>query len=565
MESDEAGTLKRLKSLRREIFSPMTTRFGGRIFKLTGDGALAEYSSAADAVHSAVAIQRSLAEQNAGLPEKRRTELRIGISLGDVIVEGTDLYGTGVNVAARMEGLAEPGGICISGNVYEHVGQSRDLQFVDLGEQTIKNIDRPVRCYRVQIESANVAADSAPPADSLSAAADQPSIAVLPFDNLSNDPEQEYFSDGLAEDLITDLSKISHLSVAARNSSFSFKGQMPDIKDVAVKLGVAFVLEGSVRKMGDRLRINAQLINGTDGRHIWAERYDGDMDNIFEFQDDIREQIVAALHVSLTSTDKVVVEGKPTDSAEAYDLFLKGRAGYHRYTPDDFLDAIKCLEKAIEIDPKFADAYGYLAYCHMHGWAITLSGFDDNIDQANELAERGVALDGASVIALTRLGYVQTFLRRYDQSMANLEKAFAMAPNNAEVNATFGNALNYWGNPKRGLELVEKALGLETIAPPMWQYYAGHSHFLLHQNVEALRHFELAAERAPKAMWVHLLMAGAYVELDRLDDAHTTVKKVLEISPHYNLKDFTRLLTHRIDEDRNRFLENLRRAGLPEG
>jgi TolB-like protein/predicted Zn-dependent protease len=394
---------------------------------------------------------------------------------------------------------------------------------------------------------------------------DKPSIAVLPFDNMSGDPEQEYFSDGMAEDLVTDLSKLSHLSVAARNSSFSFKGQMPNISEVAEKLGVAFVLEGSVRKMGDRLRINAQLIDCADGRHIWAERYDGNMAEVFEFQDAIREQIVSALQVSLTAKDRALTERKPTDSVAAYDLFLKGRANFYSATHEHTLEAIKCLEKALEIDPNFADAYGYLSFCQFYGWFHMWPEFDDTLDRAYELAEKGVALDGASAIAVMRLGFTQAWLRRYDQAITNLEKALALAPNNAEVFATFGQALNYGGNPERGLEMVEKALSLETFAPPLWQFYAGTSHFLLHRYDEALTGFNRMAERAPKFSPAHFSLAWAYVELGRLDDARDSIKTALEINSQYTVKEVDRLYPYRLQEVRHRFLDSLRKAGLPEG
>jgi TolB-like protein/class 3 adenylate cyclase len=561
MELDESDTLDRLKTLRREVFSPTTARFGGRIFKLTGDGAFAEFGSAVDAVNSAIAIQRTLAERNAALPEGQRIELRIGISLGDVIVEGSDLYGNGVNVAARLEALAEPGGVYISSTVYDQATGKLAASFEDMGEHTVKNITKPVRVYRASDEPKIVKGSEPQSADTPPRLSDEPSIAVLPFDNLSDDPQQEYFSDGLAEDLITDLSKISSLSVAARNSSFSFKGQMPDVKDVADKLGVTFVLEGSVRKMGDRLRINAQLINGADGRHIWAERYDGDMEDIFEFQDNIREQIVSALRVSLTPTDKALTERKPTDSVEAYDLYLRGRALYYRYTPKDLLEAIKCFEEAIEIDPDFADAYGYLSYCHFQGWSQVYPGFDGTLDRANELAEKGVALDGTSAIALARLGWIQTFLRRFDPAVANLEKAIALAPNNADVIATFAQVLNYCGDPVRGLQLMEKAFSIDTFAPPNWEWQRCLSHFLLRQYDQAIASSNRAG---PKFPFAYIILASTYVELDRLDDARDATKTLSEVAPQFTVNWIAKMLPFRLDEASNRIVEGLRKAGLPE-
>jgi adenylate cyclase len=316
----------------------------------------------------------------------------------------------------------------------------------------------------------------------------------------------------MAEDLITDLSKISNLYVAARNSSFSFKGQMPDLRDVAEKLGVSYVLEGSVRKMGERLRINAQLIDAADGDHLWAERYDGDMAEISDFQDRIRAEIVAALKLKLTPSDQTVAERKPTDSVAAYDLFLKGRASYHRFTHEDILEARKYLEKAIETDPDFADAYGFLSYCYFQGWTHMWPDFDNNLDRANELAERAVVLDGGSAIALARLAWVQIFFRRYDPAIANLEKAIDLEPDNAEVNTMFGHVLNYWGDPERGLKLMEKAFAIDTFAPPNWDIHVGLSNLLLGKYDEALAALNRSIERAPKYYPAYMFLCWAYVE-----------------------------------------------------
>jgi tetratricopeptide (TPR) repeat protein len=320
-----------------------------------------------------------------------------------------------------------------------------------------------------------------------------------------------------------------------------------------------------VRKAGGKVRINAQLIDAASGGHIWAERYDGDLEDIFSLQDTITAQIVAALQVSLTPTDKALTERKPTDSVEAYDLFLKGRANFHRYTYDHLLEAIKCFEEAIEIDPNFADAYGYLSFCHTYGWIYAFPGFDDSLGRAYELAERGVVLDSTSAIAVMRLGWVQTWLRRYDQAVASLENAIALAPNNAEVCATFGQVLNWLGNPEKGLEMIEKALRLETFAPAVWEFYAGHSHLLLRHYDEALTRFSRVVERTPKFGGAHTFLACTYVELDRLDDARDAIKTVLELVPHNSIKNFDRICPIRVDEDRNRFLDSLRKAGLPEG
>jgi adenylate cyclase len=349
MESDETGTLERLKALRRDVFAPTIAEFGGRIFKLTGDGAFTEFGSAADAVSGAVAVQRALAERNAASPDDRRIELRIGISLGDVIVEGSDLYGNGVNIAARMEGLAEPGGICISGNVYEHVGQSHGLAFDDLGDQTVKNIEKPVRCYHVKIEHSGASEAGVQPTSAGPKSLDKPSIAVLAFDNLSGDPDQEFFSDGLAEDNITALSKIERMRVIARNSTFAYKGRALDLRRIADELGVRYVLEGSVRRGGGRLRITAQLIDANDGSHLWAEHYDRPVDDLFDIQDEITKEIVTSLRVKLTDGEQARVWARGTNNIEAWQFGIQAWEIFRRFSVSDYLEARTLAEKAAEL------------------------------------------------------------------------------------------------------------------------------------------------------------------------------------------------------------------------
>jgi adenylate cyclase len=564
MEADEDGTRTRLRSLHSELIDPRIAADGGRIVKTMGDGILVEFPSVVDAVRNALAIQGAMRRRNADVTEGARIEFRVGVNIGDVIIEGDDIHGDGVNVAARLEGLCEPGEVYVSGAVYEQAAGKLEASFEDLGEQTVKNIAKPVRVYRACIEHKTGAGPKPQAPDTSSQLQDKPSIAVLPFDNLSDDPQQEYFSDGMAEDLITDISKISGVFVTARNSSFAFKGQTIDVKEVAEKLGVKHILEGSVRKMGSKLRINAQLIDAASGGHIWAERYDGDMENIFEFQDDIREKIVAALQVSLTPTDKVLTERKPTDSVEAYDLFLKGRAIFYNYTPEHFDEAINYLEEAIEIDPNFAVAYSYLAYLHFAGYVQLSPGSENNLKRATELAEKGVALDGTSAVALARLGFIQAWSRRYDQAIANLEKAIALAPNNGEVYASFGQVLNYWGNPERGLEMFEKAFSIDTFVSPVWEMQAGCSHYLLRQYDDAASRFLSAIERSPKYLHAYAYLACTYAELDRLDDARDAIKTALEIAPQYTLKEAARIWPYQIDEVGYRVLDALRKAGLPE-
>ncbi len=565
MEADEEGTRARLKGLHLELIDPRVAADGGRIVKTMGDGVLVEFPSVVDAVRNALFIQGAMRRRNADIPEDMRIELRVGINVGDVIIEGDDIHGDGVNVAARLEGLCEPGAVYVSGVVHDQTTGKLAVSFEDLGERTVKNIARPVRVYRAKEETGTGTGRDLRTADVSPALGDKPSIAVLPFDNMSGDPEQEYFSDGMAEDLITDISKISGVFVSARNSSFAFKGQAVDVKEIARKLGVQHVVEGSVRKMGDRLRINAQLIDAASGGHVWAERYDGDMADIFEFQDNIREQIIAALQVRLTPTDKALTEHKQTASVEAYDLFLKGRANLYRFTLENVLEAKTSLEKALELDPEFADAYGFLSYCHFAGWILKFPGFDNTLERANKLAEKGVSLDGNSAIAVARLAWIQGWTRRFDQAIANYEKAIALAPNRADVYADFGQILNYWGDPERALAMSEKVFSLDTFAPPLWEFYAGHSHFLLHAFDQALPRMTRMVERVPGFTTGHAYLACLYVEMGRLSDANEAIEKLLNLSPSYTLKDMDRIHPYRIDEIRNRFLGALRKAGLPEG
>ena len=372
MALDEAGTLAQLKSQRNELIEPRTTKYNGRVVKLMGDGTLMEFGSVVDAVNFAVDVQRTMAKCNQCVPADRRIAYRIGINIGDIIVEGDDIYGEGVNVAARLEGLAEVDGICVSRNVYNQVKSKVDVAFEDLGEKMVKNIPEPVQIYRVRLgageaqanENAN-GAHEAPPLP------DKPSIAVLPFDNMSGDPEQEYFSDGISEDAITDLSKISSLFVVARNSSFCYKGEAVNIKNIARELGVRYVVEGSVRRAGNRVRITAQLIDASSGGHLWADRYDRELDDIFSVQDEITKNIVNALQLVLLPGEAEAVAHASTTDFQAYDFYLKGRQCSNFERKAKYIEARKWFEQAIERDPNFALAYCGLADCglELFWWA----------------------------------------------------------------------------------------------------------------------------------------------------------------------------------------------------
>jgi adenylate cyclase len=561
MEADEAGTLARLKTLRAELIDPKIADHGGRIVKTMGDGVLVEFPSAVAAVESALSIQRATADHEANQSDQNRLQFRVGINLGDVIIEGDDIHGDGVNVAARLEGLCEPGGILVSSTVHDHVEGKLAAQFEDLGEKTVKNIRRPVKVYSVRVRPLGAAkvSDLGEPLPG----ADRPSIAVLPFDNLSGDPEQEYFSDGMAEDLITDLSKLSNIFVAARNSSFAFKGRMPDVREVAEKLGVKYVLEGSVRKMGDRLRINAQLIGAADGGHIWAERFDGAISEVFEFQDRIRDEILAALEIKLTNVAGDAAERRQTRNVEAYDYYLNGRQHYYQYTPEAYAEAFRCFEKAVEIDPTFADAYSYLASCHTATFVFRWLDIDEGLVQALAAAEKAAALDPDSALAHSRLGWVYTWQRRYEEAERAFQRAEALEPELVEALVYHGIALAYAGNPGRGLELTKMALRLDPFAP-LTDFHLGVEFLLLGRLDDAVAKLEMARERTPKQINMRLQLASAYVDSERMDEARREIEDVLEFVPDYTLALADRIFPYRLEDVRRHFLDNLQKAGLPD-
>jgi adenylate cyclase len=434
MGANEVGTLQSLQKHQAELIEPEIGGRGGRVVKLTGDGILAEFPSVVGAVECATAIQRAMPGRNLDVPEDRRIEFRIGINLGDVIVEGEDLFGDGVNVAARLESVARPGGIAVSQSVREHIGNKLDLGFEDRGEEQLKNIDRPVRVYDVMLESPAAKAD-APSADLQEG---RPSIAVLPFTNMSGDPEQEFFSDGIAEDIITDLSKISALFVVGRNTSFTYKGMSFQLPKVAAELGVRWLLEGSVRKAGERVRVTAQLIDGQSGGHVWADRYDRDLTDIFAIQDEITRAIVEQLKIRLVPAERKAIAQAPTDNVEAYTFFLRGRQYFHNSTKWFLELARQMFAKAVEIDPMYARAYAGIAICdtRLAGWF-------------------GMPIP-------------------VEEILANAGKAIALAPDLAEAHAARGEALSGSGRRADAEVEFERALELDANHFEANLFYARH-------------------------------------------------------------------------------------------
>jgi TolB-like protein len=406
MGADESGTLQRLKAQREDVLEPLIAAHRGRIVKLMGDGLLVEFGSIVDAVVCAVAWQEAVAEKEADRAEATRLRFRIGINLGDVIVDGDDIYGDGVNVAARLEGLAEPAGICLSGDAFRQVRGKTEAQFEDLGEREVKNVAEPLRVYRIAGDGPTAA--SVPPTAETLALPDKPSIAILPFTNMSGDPEQEYFADGVSEDIITALSRIRWFFVIARNSSFAYKGQATDVKQVAQELGIRYVLEGSVRKGGNRVRITAQLADGTTGNQVWARRYDRELADIFDLQDEITETIVGAIEPELGKAERERAKSKRPDNLDAWDLYQRGMSHLYRYTKVDLAEAQGLFRSAVELDPNQGPAYSGLAEAYyyevVYGFADSVA---DNRERAIEPARRAVALDAEDAGARCTLEHIR--------------------------------------------------------------------------------------------------------------------------------------------------------------
>jgi TolB-like protein/class 3 adenylate cyclase len=466
MEADEPGTIAALTAHREELIEPKIAEHKGRIVKLMGDGILVEFASVADAVQCAAEIQRTMVERNAEEPEAQQIKFRIGINLGDVIVQGDDIYGDGINIASRLEGLAEPDGVCISGTVFDSVRNKLELGYEFRGEQQVKNISEPVRVYRILTEPgaagevigvvgrrtgvvglvavAGVITWLKPWAPDVEPASiermafplpDKPSIAILPFSNMSDDPSQDYFADGMTEDITTDLSKISGLFVIARNSSFTYKGKAVKVRQVAEELGVRYVLEGSVRRSGDQVRINAQLIDATTGGHLWAERYDGSLTNVFALQDKITQKIVTALAVNLTAEERERQARKETDSPEAYDAFLRGWAHYRLNTRDDFAKAVPYLEKAIQLDPNYGRGHAALATIYWESWnSEWVRSLGISYHEAIEKAKRHLeeAMKDPTPLAHRIASRLHIFANRWDEAIAEADRAIALDANDPD-------------------------------------------------------------------------------------------------------------------------------------
>jgi adenylate cyclase len=606
MGEDEKGTVRTLNAY-KEVMTGLIQHYHGRVVDAPGDNVLAEFGSVVDAVECAAEIQKELKTRNADLPESRKMEFRIGVNLGDVIEDGEQILGDGVNIAARLEGLSEAGGICISGTAFDQVKNKLNLGYKYLGGQTVKNISEPVRVYRVLMESeaagkvigekkisprrwqrpvlalvgililiaAAVAVwqfalrPSPPPvekADPRKMALplpDKPSIAVLPFMNMSGDKEQEYFSDGITGNIITGLSRIPRLFVIARNSTFIYKGKGVKVQQVAEELGVRYVLEGSVQRSESRIRITAQLIDAITGNHLWAERYDRDLKDIFAVQDEITIRIMGAMRVKLTEGEQAL-EGKPPHNLEAYLKYLQAQEYIQRFNIEGNIMGKRLAEEAIALDPEFAGGYGTLGMGYMMDvWLGLSKSPKESLEKAIELTQKAISLDPkGSATPYAALGYLYTLKRDYDKAIAEGEKAVALDPGGADAYALLGMSLNYTDRPKEAIPLFEKAIRLNPNGPTHYFLNFGTSYRTMGQYQEAITQYKKALRIAPNNIIAHLALSATYSSLGRYEEARAEAEEVLKINPKFSLESYAKMLPFKNQAETDRLIEALRKAGL---
>ena len=600
MGEDERATLETLKAY-RQVIGILVADHGGRVVDSPGDALLADFPSAVEAVRCAVEMQRELAQRNAMLPEHRRMVVRIGINLGDVIEQDAALYGDGVNIAARLQALAEPGGICVSGTVYDQIEGKIPLTLRFVGEQTVKNIPKAIRAYYVAVETGQAANRAKPPRQRASRRAlwisvvlllllaagagiwtyanraglsskemgfasagalqlpDKPSIAVLPFVNMSDDPKQEYFSDGMTEDVITSLSKRSGLFVIARNSVFTYKGRAVKPEQVSRELGVRYILEGSVRKADQQVRITAQLIDTTSGYHLWAEHYDGKLRDIFALQDGITQKIVAAIAPKLLAGEQPLSGHPETNNIEAYDLVLRGIPLLNGIRKDSTAAARQMFQTAIALDPHYARAYANLAWVYFISWEFQWT--PDSQDRSLEAAKKAVALDDSSSDAHCVLGWNLLWKKQHDLAIGELEKAVSLDSNNSDAYTFLGEVLNFAGKPEEAIGFHKKAMRLDPNYPFYVMFNLAHSYFLLRRYDEALAAYGEVLSRNPDFLPAHEQLAVVYIEQGQKQRAQAEVAECLRINPGDSLA-LLRALPYKSQADLDRNISALREAGL---
>jgi len=602
MGEDEEWTVHTLNTY-KDMMRGFIQQHRGRIVDAPGDNVLAEFASVVDAVQCSVEIQQVLRAKNAMLPENRRMEFRIGINLGDVIEEGEQIYGDGVNIAARLEGLAEAGGICISESAYQQIENKLPLRYQYLGEHQVKNIAKPVRAYRAQIEpeaaekvigekkisprywqrpvlalvgililitaavvvwqfSLRPSLEKADPKKMALPLPDKPSIAVLPFVNMSEDPKQEYFSDGITENIITGLSKIPRLFVIARNSTFVYKRKGVKVQQVAEDLGVRYVLEGSVQRSGNRVRVTAQLIDALTGNHLWAEHYDRDLKDIFAVQDEITMKILQSIRVKLTEGEQEL-KRKPPRNLEAFLKVLQAAEYIQRFNIEGNIMGKQLAEEAIALDPEFASAYYALAGTHMMDvWLRSSKSPKESLDKAIELTQKAISLDPKDSHFYAFLGYLCVMKRDYDKAIAEGEKAVALDPGGADVHAWLGQSLNFADKPKEAIPVFEKAIRLNPNGPTWYFLNFGHSYRMIGQYQEAITQYKKALRVAPNNIMAHISLAATYSLSGRDEEARAEAEEVFRINPKFSVEYYAKTLPFKNQTQLDRYVEAMRKAGL---
>ena len=564
MGEDEEGTLARLKAHRRELVDPTIDRHSGRIVKTTGDGILVEFASIVDAVRCAVAIQRTMAARNAEVPEHQRIEFRIGAHVGDVVIESGDIFGDGVNIAARLEGIAEPGGICVSEDVSRQVRGKLDVECEDRGNQHLKNIAEPVRVYAIRFGDGSAGTRSGSRAHPT--LPDKPSIVVLPFDNMSAEPGQDYLADGIVESITTALSRIRSFFVIARNSAFTYKGRAKNVRDIGRELGVAYVIEGSMQKGGNRLRITVQLVETENGAHVWTQRYDGTVDDIFDLQDRIAEQLAGAIQPSIRIAEIERSRRKRPQDLGAYDYTMRAMPHVWALEKEQAAEALALLEKALAVDPDFPLALSLAGWCHaqrsVYSFVEDAAG---SRAKARAMAERAAELSGDDPIILAVLGAIHTFVRNYGTARILLERAVTLDPNAAWAWHRLGWVENYSDKPLEAIVDFERAARLSPLDPMNFNNYVGFAsaHELLGEYDKAAAMYQRALQERPNARWIYRHLAGALSGAGRIEEAKAALAEMLRSYPDYTIAKFRQAVVFS-DAAFARMAANLRRLGLPD-
>lgn len=572
MGDDEESTVRTLKTY-REVMSTLIKQHRGRVVDSPGDNLLAEFPSVVDAVQCGVAVQKEFQVRNKSLPDGRRMQFRIGINLGDVIEEQDRIYGDGVNIAARLEALADPGGICISRTAFDQIESKLPLGYEYLGQQSVKNIARPVDAYKVLME-ARVTEKVRPPIVHPAPAGhpgkiehslpDKPSIVVLPFTNMSNDQEQEYFSDGMTEDIITDLSKISGLFVIARNSAFTYKGRAVKVRDVGRELGVRYVLEGGVRKAKDQVRITAQLIDAETEGHLWAERYDRDLGDIFSLQDEVTEKIVSSLAVRLTEEEESlrIAKGQSTQDLAAYDIYLRALEYFNLFTEETNRKAREMFKEAIRIDPDYAQAHALVAETYLMEWTFGWSLDPKTLEEAWKWGQATLELDSSIAEAHSVLGEIFLWKGEHQFAIQELQTAVSIAPNEANFLAGLGSVKIWAGAYEEGAALTIKAMRLNPAYPAYYVWQLGHSLYLSGRQDEAVEAFEKATSLNPDWFPSHVFSAICFAEMGCMEEARASARKVLEAQPAFSVEHWEGNIPYKNQGDTDRWADGLRKAGM---